>query len=92
MSAGTIVEVQMRPFVANYAACSVVREIEKFPELISVPATLDRYAAALKEKILKPSDQTKKAMKFGMPKEVPGYQEHNNLLEKELERITNHKR
>lgn len=82
----------MRPFVANFAACSLVREIEKFPELISVPATLDRYADALRASVIKPADQTKKAMKFGTPKEVPLYQQTNNLVERELLRITNHKR
>lgn len=82
----------MRPFVANFAACSLVREIEKFPELISVQATLDRYADALRASVIKPADQVKKAMKFGMPKEVPQYQETNNLVERELERIQKHLR
>lgn len=78
----------MRPFVANFAACSLVRDVEKFPELISVPATLDRYAAALKEKMPKPSEQMKKSLKFGTPKDIP----NNTLVERELERINNHKR
>lgn len=80
----------MKPYITNYAARQCVRDVATFPEFIISEEILHRYIEALRQCAPTPTQQERRALRFGSVKDVMEKRDVIRLIEHEISRAEAH--